>query len=146
MYELRTEVDIDAPAEVVWDILMDFYAYSSWNPFVRTLEGSPSEGGRLKVTLQQPGSKPMSFEPEVVEVEPEKTFAWLGHMVLPRVFDGEHRFEIAATGEGHVRFVQRERFRGILVPLMRKMLETKTRSGFEAMNEALKKRAEDLVS
>jgi hypothetical protein len=39
--------------------------------------------------------------------------------------------------------VHREEFRGILVPLLWGSLEVKTKKGFEAMNLALKQRAED---
>jgi hypothetical protein len=41
-----------------------------------------------------------------------------------------------------VRLVQRERFRGILVPLVWRTLDRDTRRGFEAMNQALKQRVE----
>jgi hypothetical protein len=60
---------------------------------------------------------------------------------VPRIFDGEHSFQIEQIGEGRVRFVQAERFTGALVPLVGRTLEP-TRRGFEAMSEALKRRAE----
>jgi hypothetical protein len=53
---------------------------------------------------------------------------------------GEHIFEID-MGENTVRFIQREQFRGLLVPLPWRSLETKTRQGFNEMNAALKKEA-----
>ncbi len=67
----------------------------------------------------------------------------MGRLRLPGLFDGEHIYEIAPLAESGVRFVQREEFRGVLVPLRWKSLETNTRQGFEAMNAALKKRAEE---
>jgi hypothetical protein len=42
--------------------------------------------------------------------------------------------------EGRVRFVQRERFKGLLLPLLSKMLDGETRRGFEEMNRPLKLR------
>jgi hypothetical protein len=44
--------------------------------------------------------------------------------------------------EGSVRFVQREEFSGLLVPLLWPLLEKNTRLGFEDMNKGLKTRAE----
>jgi hypothetical protein len=41
-----------------------------------------------------------------------------------------------------VRFVQRERFSGLLVPLLAKSLDKGTRAAFEAMNRAIKQQAE----
>ena len=49
---------------------------------------------------------------------------------------------LVSLHDGHVRFHQWERFGGVLVPFLRKMLDTSTRAGFEAMNAALKARAE----
>jgi len=44
--------------------------------------------------------------------------------------------------ENRVRFVQREVFRGLLVPLFSRSLDNNTQRGFEEMNHALKERAE----
>ena len=41
-----------------------------------------------------------------------------------------------------MRFVQSERFSGILVPLVMAFIGRSTRQGFEAINQALKERAE----
>ena len=31
-FMIDTNVDIDAPKEAVWDVLIDFPSYSEWNP------------------------------------------------------------------------------------------------------------------
>lgn len=144
MYELHTEIEIDASAERVWRILTDFDAYPCWNPFVQQVSGDSRAGGQLEVQLHQPGSKPMTFRPRVIERQERRSFVWLGRMIAPKIFDGEHRYEIEPLSAERVRFVQRERFGGVLVPLLRKTLDRDTRQGFLSMNEALKARAEGL--
>jgi hypothetical protein len=86
----------------------------------------------------------MTFRPILLAVTPYKELRWLGHLLVPRVFDGEHQLLITQLSEQRVRFTQREVFRGILVPFTGRML-SKTEGGFVAMNEALKKRAEELA-
>ena len=142
MKEIHTEIEINAPAEKVWQVLTDFAAYPEWNPFVRRGEGEVSVGARLHVYIQPSGGKGMSFRPTVLVADPNREFRWLGHLWLPGLFDGEHSFVIEPLGDGRVRFVQRERFGGLLVPLLSKMLDGDTRRGFEEMNRALKLRAE----
>ena len=142
MKEIHTEIEINAPAENVWRVLTDFALYPDWNPFVRRVEGEISVGSRLHVYIQPSESKGMSFRPTVLVADPNREFRWLGHLWLPGLFDGEHSFLIEPLGEGRVRFVQRERFGGLLVPLLSKMLDGDTRHGFEEMNRALKVRAE----
>ncbi|HLE55364.1 MAG TPA: SRPBCC domain-containing protein [Thermoplasmata archaeon] len=63
-------------------------------------------------------------------------------MGIPGLFDGEHIFEIEPAGAGRTRFVQREVFRGLLVPVLARSLDRDTKRGFEEMNRALKMRAE----
>lgn len=143
MKELWTAIDIDASADTVWAILTDLSQYAAWNLFIPEAEGEVREGARLKVHIAPPGGKAMTFTPTVTRVEPGREFRWPGRLVLPGVFDGEHIYEITPLEDGGIHFVQREEFRGVLVPLMWKGLDTQTRQGFEEMNAALKKRAEE---
>jgi hypothetical protein len=142
MRSLHTAIEIDASPDRVWSILTDFPRYPDWNPFVRRIQGNLHEGARLDVLLQPPGGRAMRFRPTVQRVDPPHTFAWKGRLLLPGLFDGHHIFEIEALGPEQVRFVHRETFSGLLVPLLWRQLDTTTRRGFEAMNDTLKERAE----
>lgn len=146
MKELSTGIEIDAPAAVVWDILMDFERYAEWNPFIKRIQGESHEGAGLEVDLlQTEGGKPMRMRPTVITCESGREFAWLGRLVIPKIFDGEHHFTIDPLGDDRVRFRQWERFAGVLLPFVGGMLENKTRPAFERMNRALKERAESAV-
>ena len=139
--ELRTEIAIAAPPERIWDVLTDFDAYPSWNPFITSIAGRPEVGAELEVGIEPPGGRAMTFRPTVLAADPQRRLAWLGRILLPGVFDGEHSLEIEPSGGGGSRFTQRERFSGLLVPLFAATLR-KTEQGFVAMNRALKERAE----
>jgi hypothetical protein len=80
-------------------------------------------------------------KPTVRRVEERREFRWLGRLLVPGVFDGEHSFTIELLDEGRSLFVQSERFSGFLVRLARGVLG-KTARGFEEMNSALKARVE----
>ncbi len=140
--EIRTEIEIDASASRVWAILTDFDRYPEWNPFVRRIEGVGEVGKRFRATIVPPGSRGMSFSPTLLKLEPKRELRWIGHLLVAGVFDGEHIFEIEPIGERRVRFVQRERFRGLFTAPLLKSIGAATRQGFEAMNRALKAEAE----
>jgi hypothetical protein len=140
---LQTQIDIDAPKEKVWDILTDFRAYPEWNPFIKSISGEPRTGAKLVLHIQPPGAKGMTFHPKVLSAIPGQELKWLGHFLVPGIFDGEHHLLIHGKGDGRIVFVQEEAFKGVLVPFTGKMLKG-TRQGFVQMNEALKKRAEDI--
>jgi hypothetical protein len=138
-HEIRTEIDIEAPPDEVWAQLTDLDAYSAWNPFITAAAGSTEPGERLTLRMQPAGGRAVTIRPRVTSTSPGSTFEWLGHLGVPHIFDGRHRFELTATPVGtHV--VQRETFGGVLVRPLRRSLDTRTRAGFEAMNAALRRR------
>lgn len=140
-HELHTEIEIDAAPEAVWGVLTDLAAYPDWNPFITSSEGVVAVGERLTNRLEPPGGKAITIKPTVTEVDRNRSFEWLGRLVMPGLFDGRHRFELVPDGDG-TRLIHTEHFTGLLVPLLRKSLDTATLAGFEAMNTALKARAE----
>ena len=144
MKELYTEMDIDAPAEHVWSILVQFGRYPEWNPFIVDVLGTAEPGARLRVTLSPPGGRAITMKPRVTEVVAGQTLEWLGHLGVPGLFDGRHRFELHDSPTGS-RLIQREVFTGVLVPLFARSLDARTVKGFVAMNAALKRRAEQRV-
>jgi hypothetical protein len=141
-HDLHTEIDIEAPPEQVWAILTDLDAWPEWNPFITSSEGTVAVGEKLANRMEPPGGKAITFKPTVTVVEPATTFEWLGRLVLPGVFDGRHRFELEGTESGGTHLVHSEQLNGVLVRFMRKSLDNQTVAGFEAMNAALKTRAE----
>jgi hypothetical protein len=64
----------------------------------------------------------MAFCPTVIVASPNQELRWLGHFLLPGVFDGEHYFQLEAISPGRVRFIQGEKFSGILVGLFKPSL------------------------
>jgi hypothetical protein len=142
MKNIHAEIEIKAPIEKVWTILMDFNRYPDWNPFVKSIEGKAERGSGLKIVLHQPESKPMTIKPKCMVVEKNSEFRWKGKLLIPGIFDGEHIFKMRDAGNGMTKFIQTENFGGLLLPLFWKMINTKTIKGFEEMNRALKQRAE----
>ena len=86
----------------------------------------------------------MTFKPVVTRVSENREFRWQGRLLFPGIFDGEHIFELEEAGDRKTNFVHRENFGGLLVPLLRKSLETATKQGFVDFNEALKTRCESV--
>ena len=144
-HELHTEIDIDATPEVVWQVLTDLDRYSDWNPFITSSVGKPELGNKLVNRMAPPGGMAITLKPQVTVVEDGKSFEWLGKIGFSGVFDGRHRFEVEASPTG-TKFIQSESLDGMLVRFMRKSLDTTTKSGFEAMNVALKARAESVAA
>jgi hypothetical protein len=139
MRTIEHTVDIQAPVATVWQLLTDTDRYADWNPFMPRLSGRFAAGERLTLTVR-PGKRTMTFRPTVLAVEDGTLIRWRGRLWMPGLFDGEHELRVDPIPDGGTRFVQRETFSGLLVPLMPRVLED-TATGFAAMNTALRNRA-----
>ncbi|PSJ24813.1 SRPBCC domain-containing protein [Streptosporangium nondiastaticum] len=140
MREIATVVDIAATPGHVWRILTNLERYGEWNPFIREASGTVSPGGRLRLRAFPAGRRPVTFRPKVTVAAPAEELRWLGRTLLPGLFTGEHRFVLTDLDGGGTRVVQSERFFGVLVPFLRRSIAA-TAADFEALNQALKKRA-----
>jgi hypothetical protein len=140
--EIRTEILINASPEKIWAILTAFDKYPEWNPFIKYIKNTVKTGSQIEIRIEPPGASGMVFKPTILALEANKELRWLGHLLFKGLFDGEHSFKIVDNKNGTSTFIQRENFKGILVPLLKKQLNTNTKRGFEMMNEKLKEISE----
>jgi hypothetical protein len=140
MKELKTEIEINGTIDQVWDVLTDFSSFPEWNPFIKKIEGELKISAQLKVLIEPPGGKAMTFKAIVKILKPKSEFWWLGSLLIPGIFDGEHIFQLEQINDNKTKFIHRENFSGLLVPLFWKSLNRNTRQGFEEMNKALKEK------
>lgn len=134
-------VEIEAPIERVWDILVDFERYGDWNPFTTRVEtdfgiGSPVD---LYVTLG-----PLKLrQPERIEaVQRPELLVWstkIGHRIL---LSARREQRLEALGPARCRYVTNDAFNGFLTPLVMLFFGRLIRRGFNDMALALKARAE----
>lgn len=141
--EVTTSIWIDRPPADVWRVLVDTNAYRAWNPMIVRIKGDLRVGSVIEIDLGSSKSNAAVFHPTVQVVQPNHELRWLGHVGMPGIFDGEHRFQLVASGTG-TRFVQSERFSGLLVGHLTGSLLDDTLNRMNAMNSALKQRVEAL--
>lgn len=140
---IRSEaVEIEAPIDRVWSILVDFERYGEWNPFTTRVDGDPEVGAPvdLHVTL---GSLRV-VQPERIEaVEGPQLLAWgmrMGHRLLLSARRDQHLEPLGAT---RCRYHTTDALRGLHTPLVVLLFGRLIRRGFNDMARALKARAED---
>jgi hypothetical protein len=142
---ITTHLTVDSPVEQVWQTLTDLDGYACWNPFITAAAGVIGVGQHLKLRMQPPGGRAMTFKPWVTAMEEHRYLEWLGRLGMPGLFDGRHSFSLTPLPGGRTLLQQSETFTGVLVPFAGSIL-TPTRTGFEAMNEALARKSLRLPS
>src|SRR6476620_5814750 len=102
MKQLRSEIEIDASPDDVWNVLVDFERYPAWNPYIERIDGRPELGTKLELRLQPPEGHGATLKPTVTELRPGEVLEWWGHVGFRGIFDGRHRFELRPTSTGVV--------------------------------------------
>ncbi|MCA9655610.1 MAG: SRPBCC domain-containing protein [Myxococcales bacterium] len=140
--EIRTEIEIAAPPQAVWDVLAELEHWSEWNRVVLglRLRGPLREGTRGRLTLQLPPPVgPRSLSVELVAVRAPHELAWQGG--IRGVVRGRHGFVLEPTEHG-TRLVHTERFSGLAVPPVIAVLRSRLLEGYHRLNEGLRRRCE----
>ena len=139
MKTMTAEIEIDATPVRVWGILTDLSSYREWNPLFVEAAGDIAVGKRITLRSKHPANgRLMTVKPKITAAEPGAELRWASS--LPGIISGEHSFILTAVDDG-TRLVQSETFRGMLTHFSGKTF-TNAEASFEALNQALKKRAE----
>jgi hypothetical protein len=137
--EMSATIEIAAPPQAVWAVLVDLSRYPDWNPVFREAAGEIATGKRIRLRSVHPANgRMMTVKPKIVSADPGTELRWASS--LPGIISGEYSFRLTAA-DGGTRLVQSESFRGLLVPFSGKVLD-RVQASFRSLNEAIKKRAE----
>ena len=146
MKVVRNEIDIDAPVEKVWDIVVDLERYPEWNPFTpRMGVKSIVVGEEFLLDCQMTEKQLLRDEKEVfLAYEPERyRVCWGTSRTRGRPGIKSFRWQICEpVDDRRTHFINFEEFHGILAPLVNLLYGKKLRRAFDGYGLALKKRAE----
>ena len=140
---IETRVGIQAPADVIWEVLQDIESWPGWNPIYPKAKGRLGFGKPLELTLALPGVSPREIVATVTDWTPDRQLLWTtvmmgGWVKTSRFIDIDQLTEtgcIVAIGEG---------LDGFLSARAARKFGNAMYAGFEARGEALKTRAEAL--
>lgn len=142
MPQIVHAIDIDAPIQKVWEILMDTDRYTEWNPLIRGIDGRLARGSRVTASFSAEG-RTLNIKVDVTQCDGQK-LVWVGppQRLLHKLARGEHYFELVELEGERTRLFHGERFTGLLFEIPWKHIEKVVDPGYKAFNEALKAHAE----
>lgn len=144
MFTIDRTLDIDAPADVVWNVLTDFSRYGEWNPFVpeATCDLRPGGAIEMQVKLRE---KPQFQREWVNSVGPGQTFSYRMKPVPLGALRSERVQTLEALPGGRTRYISHFEIAGWLQPLVTGIFGDGMRKGFEGMALGLKRQAESVA-
>ncbi len=153
--EPRASVEIDAPIEVVWQVMLDTEAYGEWNPFLHRLEApaQPQVGDPIVLHVRWANGKDTRSPERITALEPPVTtddgrraallsYVYEGLPSKLRLVQGTRHQRLSQAPGGPTTYDTVEEFSGPLVPLAG---PDRVADGFRRHAEALKQRAESLA-
>jgi hypothetical protein len=139
--KLEHRLGVQAPAHVLWTLLVDLPAWQEWNPLYPEAKGVVGFGELLTLTLALPDSRPRTIRPRVIDWAPDEAIHWRASAVLGLVQITRY-LEIEKMSDTGCIFSNGEVYDGLFAGSYRKHMRRKLRAGFTAFGEALRDRAE----
>jgi hypothetical protein len=137
MKTVSATTQIDALPMAVWAVLADLSRYPEWNPLFREASGQLAAGERITLRAVNPANgRLMTVKAKIVAADPGAELRWASS--VPGIMTGEHSFVLTPLGGG-TRLAQTEIYGGLLAATVS---VPRTETSFQALDEALKQRAE----
>lgn len=142
MFVIDKTLEINAPSEVVWEVITDFASYKEWNPFILECESSlkPGDPIDLKVKLF---AFPQPQREWVKEFVPGRRFAYNMKPVPGGALSSQRSHDLQPAGPA-TRYQSYFHLDGWLMPVVRGLMRSRLEAGFEGMTQGIKRRAEQL--
>ena len=137
-------IEIAAPAERVWQVIVDLDRYPEWNPFVVACRSSLRVGDPIDMRVRV---LPFFAQPQretILEHEPGRLLCYGLPKRGPGALFSRRCHEVDAQGHARSRYVSRFELDGWLAPVVRTLLGRRLAAGFAAMSAAIGKRAEEV--
>ncbi|WP_223465038.1 SRPBCC domain-containing protein [Pseudomonas sp. GL-RE-26] len=141
-------VDIAAPAELVWGILIDLSAYPQWNPYTVKVESSLVLGEPVNLFLPNPGrpGELLHVIEYLADFLPHRLLAWEMYANAGNPDAARREQHIEHTSAGRCRYHTTDQFLGATADQVMSDHGVWVKQGFDAVAQALKIRAETLYA
>jgi hypothetical protein len=143
---IRTELEIEAPPSLVYEVFAGFPFYRAWNPIVVDVVGEARRGERVTFSVVTDAKGTISSRPAtIVAADPVRCYLeWQGVTGARWFAAGRHWFRADAAPCGTV-LRHEEEIAGLVARLLKPTQLNAGREGFHALNLAIKRRAEKLA-
>ncbi|MFI1916687.1 SRPBCC family protein [Nocardia sp. NPDC020380] len=139
-------VEIEAPAELVWQVLTDVDNYGEWNPFVPECKTTLEPGSPIDMQVRLGGPKPRAQQEFIRTHTPGKEFSYAMKPMPLGLLRSERSHTVTPLGDGRARYDSHFQLEGPLSPVVGGLMGAALRKGFQGMTDGVKERSETLAT
>ena len=139
-------VEIDAPAELVWSVLVDYARYPEWNPFTVKVETTLEIGTKIDLYLPDPAKPGETFlnREWVRAVDAPSYLRYDTGEEIPGMHAVREQW-VTDLGGGRSSYRTTDLFSGEIATYVHEQQGAWVKAGFDSVCAALKARAESLA-
>ncbi len=142
MYEIKSEIEIEAPIEHVWSVLVDREKYHEWNPVIFSQQGTLAQGCAATMRIN-PALFSMTVPIVYQQVKEHQELSWFGG---PPLVKGFHYFRLEKLSNGNTKLIHGEEFGAMATLLGWPMIATLVKRKYIKADHAFKDRCELLLA
>ena len=140
---ISKQVTINAPRELVWDILVDLKSYGEWNPFTHRVDSTLKVGDPIDLYVRMPKRGDRMQRERVKAVVAPMKLAWGMSMGAELVLKALREQILVAVSDEVCTYQTTDKISGLLTPVVIKFFGEEMENGFNNMADALKVHAEN---
>lgn len=140
------EVDIAAPAAVVWEVITDLPRYAQWNPFTVKVDSTLRLDDPVDLHIPIPGQdgQTMVVREWLVAFEPDQLLSWEQRATSDNKDCARRDQYVIATGADSCRYVTTDIFLGLNADRIMDQFGGWVKTSFDAVADGVKRQAEAL--
>ena len=144
--EVRTDpIRINAPIDVVWDVLTDVEHYGKWNPFTPQARTDFTIGSLVHLRVRM-GLETMTITETLCAYEKHRLIAWSKAFGTRWLLFTVREQHLEPLSETSCCYHNTERLTGVLAPIVYLCFGGYMRRGFNDVAEGLKRYAEGMYA
>ena len=142
---LSETVEIDAPQDFVWSVLIDYARYPEWNPYTVAVEATLELGARVVLHLPDPAKPAETFATTewMSVIDPPRHLQYNTGTEIPGIHAVRDQW-VTDLGAGRSSYQTTDVFTGEIAQFVFDLQGAWVTAGFNATAQALKARAESL--
>ena len=143
MKEIKSATRIYAPIEDIWEKLLNFDQYHTWNHAVKDIHGQPIRNSLFRLKLNPEPIKSTHLQTKLIVLESQKELVWsTTYLGINNLFGYQYYFNLIPKTQGRVKLIHGAVFWGFLLPLCWKYISMENRATLKEANEALRNEVE----
>ena len=143
----EVEINVDAPPEYLWKVLIDFESYGEWNPFITKIEGKAKIGSIITLTIKlDPRMEAIKLSKEmIVSLKEGQHLSYDSHVLSASLFNSVRWQTIRPSDNGQTSIYHtQQKISGLASWPICRTFGDRIAEGCQASSLALKERAEAL--